>query len=96
MAESTAHHFQLLAAALYDVRLLLAGHLGADTDSPSEVSTAAHIAYALHNEADAVVQGKSLDLADAWQKLEALDQRLNTNVTERLRFHIAAARDPES
>ena len=48
---------QVLAFAVYEIRLLLAHHLGSDDTPDPSVRTAAHLAYALHNQADAVLHG---------------------------------------
>ena len=48
---------KLLAAAIYEIRTLLSPHLGSDSDSEPEVRLAAHLAYALHNDALSVLEG---------------------------------------
>jgi hypothetical protein len=75
---------QLLAFALYEIRLLLADHLGSKCDSHPSIRAAAHLAYALHNEADAVVQGKSFDVEKAVARLGAVDRMLATDFRGRL------------
>jgi hypothetical protein len=56
---------QVLAFALYELRLLLAGHLDPDSGGEPAVRAAAHLAYALHNQALAVLEGKSFDPVQA-------------------------------
>jgi hypothetical protein len=47
---------QVLAGLLYEIRLLLSAHLGSENaDRPARL--AAHLAYAIHNEADVIAQG---------------------------------------
>ncbi len=70
---------QLLAFAVYEIRLLLAHHLGSgDTPDPA-VKAAAHLAYALHNQAEATLQGHTFDPEKAIEALSAVDKMLATN-----------------
>ena len=82
---------QLLAFAIYEIRLLLAGHLGSESTSDLPVRTAAHLAYALHNEADAVMQGQSFNLERAIARLGAVDKMLGSDLKER--FAMATGRE---
>lgn len=75
---------KLLAKALYEIRLLLSGYIGSSVDADMSVRIAAHIAYALHNEALAVCEGKTFNLANAVSKIEAIDGLLGQRVSERL------------
>lgn len=68
---------KLLAHALLHIRLLLAGFLGSQNQGPLEVRVAAHLAYALHNEALAVIGGKCFDVPSALQKVGHIDQVLS-------------------
>ena len=77
---------RLLAAALYEVRLLLP-HLVGTKESSAE-ALAAGIAYALHNDALSMLEGVPYDIEAALRRLRALDQRLGTNVLERLEHHM--------
>ena len=69
---------KLLAHALYHVRILLSGHLGSENKSPIEVRIAAHLAYALHNEALEIMEGRHFDVGSALKKIEAIDNILGT------------------
>jgi hypothetical protein len=51
---------KLIASALYEIRLLLSSYIGTEVDAPVDVRFAAHLAYALHNEALALVAGANL------------------------------------
>ncbi|MET0288299.1 MAG: hypothetical protein ABW178_01580 [Pseudoxanthomonas sp.] len=77
---------QLLAFAVYEIRLLLAHHLGSDeiNDSDPAIRAATHLAYALHNPALAVLRGAPFDPVAAASALEAADRVLATNFSERL------------
>jgi hypothetical protein len=70
---------QLLAFAVYEIRQLLAHHLGSgDTPDPA-VKAASHLAYALHNQAEAILQGHTFDPEKGIEALRAVDKMLATN-----------------
>ena len=48
---------KILAQALFEIRLLLSNYLGSDNSADLCVRLAAHLAYALHNEALSVMEG---------------------------------------
>lgn len=75
---------QLLAFAVYEIRQLLAHHLGSDETPDPAVKAAAHLAYALHNQADAILQGRTFDPQQAIESLSAVDLMLATNFKARL------------
>ncbi len=75
---------QVLAFAIYEIRLLLAHHLGSGDTSDPAVTAAAHLAYALHNQADAILQGYTFDPQQVAESLGAVDQVLATNFQARL------------
>ncbi|KGO97676.1 hypothetical protein [Novilysobacter defluvii] len=74
---------QLLAFAVYEIRLLLAGHLGSQSTSELPVRAAAHLAYALHNEADTALRGNIFDAEQAIERLGAVDRMLGTDFQDR-------------
>ncbi|MDU8647318.1 MULTISPECIES: hypothetical protein [Pseudomonas syringae group] len=67
---------KLLALTLLEIKTLLADYLGRDVDAPMSVRVAAHMAYALHNEAEAVYSNADFEIADASLKIYAIDQIL--------------------
>lgn len=67
---------RLLANALDEIRLLLSPYLGREVDAPTEIRLAAHIAYALHNEALAIAEGRSFDMNAALRRVAAIDNTL--------------------
>lgn len=75
---------QVLAFAVYEIRLLLADHLGSDSTSDMSIRAAAHLAYALHNQAYAVLQGNAFDPEQATAALGGADRLLGTNFQARL------------
>ncbi|MEK8047564.1 hypothetical protein [Ideonella margarita] len=52
---------QILAFAVFELRLLLAEHLGGNNNSDPSTRAAAHLAYSFHNEALAVLEGRDFD-----------------------------------
>ncbi|MDP1613526.1 MAG: hypothetical protein Q8M11_20900 [Sulfuritalea sp.] len=68
---------KVLALALHQIRVLLSPYLGSENAGPIEVRVAAHLAYALHNEALAVAEGRDFDVKAALAKVQAIDALLN-------------------
>lgn len=75
---------KLIANAIYEIRLILASYLGSDNEAPMDVRFAAHLAYALHNEASALAAGTGFDVSLALQKVVAIDGILGTDDGKRL------------
>jgi len=82
---------QILAFALYELRLLLAGHLGSDSEGEPSVRAAAHLTYALHNQALAVLEGKSFDVDQALEAIAKVDMQFGENFTQQLSAAICRA-----
>jgi hypothetical protein len=82
---SSPSETRLLAHALVEIRVLLAGYLGSRNEGDPVVRRAAHLAYALHNEALAVTEGRSFSIEDALQKLAAVDAMFGESYAERFR-----------
>jgi hypothetical protein len=59
---------KLMAAAIYEIRLLLSNYVGSSCDADPDVRLAAHLAYALHNEALIVFEGDGEFDIDAARK----------------------------
>lgn len=74
---------RLLAVALYELRVLLAGHLDPEEKSPS--SDAAWLAYALHNQALSTIDGQSFDVARALEAVQRLESRLGSAYVQHFR-----------
>ncbi|MDF3071570.1 MAG: hypothetical protein K0R38_7171 [Polyangiaceae bacterium] len=68
--------------ALYQIRVLLSGYLGSQSNADISVRQAAHLAYALHNEALAVVEGGSFDAEAVARRLAAVDAMLGSEFTQ--------------
>jgi hypothetical protein len=79
---------KILAQAIYEIRLLLSGYLGSQNKGDAAVREAAHLAYALHNEALAVIEGKDFDSDQAVSKIGAVDKMFNENFSPRFQAHL--------
>lgn len=69
---------RIIAGALHEIRLLLSVCLGSENEAPAEVRFAAHLAYALHNEALASIAGSGFDIDAALAKVASIDSILST------------------
>jgi len=49
---------KLLAAALYEIRCQLGNYLGSQVEIDPAIRLSAHLAYAVHNEAKQIIEGK--------------------------------------
>lgn len=67
---------KVLAQALFEIRLHLSRYLGNEVDADMSVRIAAHLAYALHNDALAVLEGRPFNVAEAVKRVEAIDSIL--------------------
>jgi len=74
---------KILAQAIYEIRLLLSGYLGSEAEGDMAVREAAHLAYALHNEALAVLDGKSFSEKQAISKIGVVDAMFNESFLPR-------------
>lgn len=70
---------RVMAQAVYEVRLLLSGYLGSSNEGDMAVRRAAHLAYALHNQALAAVEGGTFDAARAVASVSAVDRLLGSD-----------------
>lgn len=75
---------KLIANALYEIRLILAAYIGNGVDAPAEIRLAAHLAYALHNEAAALAAGAAFNISSALEKVAAIDGVLGCDDGKRL------------
>ena len=48
---------KILAAAIYEIRILLVDYLGSNNKTDPSVRLSAHLAHALHNEAEMIING---------------------------------------
>lgn len=75
---------KLIANALYEIRLVLSSYIGSENDAPPEVRFAAHLAYALHNEALALAAGTGFDVNCALRKVAEIDGIIGSEDGRRL------------
>jgi len=75
---------KLIANALYEIRLLLSPYIGSENEAPADVRFAAHLAYALHNEAASFAAGTGFDVSFALKNVAAIDSVLGTDDGRRL------------
>ena len=75
---------QLLAFAVYEIRLLLAGHLGAANESELPTRVAAHLSYALHNQALSALKGEPFNVEQAVASIEAAGKVLGVDFSKRI------------
>jgi hypothetical protein len=84
---SADHHIdlekRLLAAAVFELRVLLSGHLDSKEQGPA--SDAAWLAYALHNQALSALDGRPFDVASALEAVDRLEPRLGASYVQHFR-----------
>ena len=81
---TTIDQAKILAFAVFELRLLLAGHLGSNADGEPATRAAAHLAYALHNQALAVLEDKPFDTAEAVEAIAKVDKMFGENFVQQL------------
>ncbi len=62
----------LLAAAIYETRLLLSDYLGGCNQGDPNVREAAHLSYALHNAAQQILDGEDFDLDKTVNRIRSI------------------------
>jgi hypothetical protein len=75
-------HVKTVALALFQIRVLLSSYLGSENDGDRSVRQAAHLAYALHNEALALLEGGSFDAEAVARRLSIVDEMLSSKFRE--------------
>lgn len=75
---------KILAFAVYELRLLLAGQLDRSVASEPSVHAAARLAYALHNQALAVLEGRSFNSTEAVEAISRVDKMLGEDFVQQL------------
>ncbi len=85
----TDQQAKVLAQAVYEIRVLLSSYLGSEGDLV--VRQAAHLAYALHNQALAVLEGEGFDVAQSIKGLSYSDRELGAGFTARFNHALCNA-----
>ena len=75
---------KLFARALLELRGLLSHHLGSKDPASESEMLAAHLAYALHNDALAVLEGQDFDLEATRHRLKQLDANTDGTLGEKV------------
>ncbi len=75
MMDTKTATIKLLAQTVYELRLLLAHHLGSKHKADTAEIASAHLVYALHNEALAILENRSedIDLEHTLAKIQAAE-----------------------
>lgn len=74
----------VLAFAITEIGQRLVGYLGSQSTADLSVRIAAHLAYALHNQAYAVLEGKPFETQQALRAFGVVDSMLGTDGERRL------------
>jgi hypothetical protein len=77
---------RLFAAAIYQIRLLLASHIGSGDKGPERA--AAELAYALHNDALSVLANRPVDVVTSLGKLDRLEALLGGSTLAEMRASV--------
>jgi len=80
--EQTSTQTKAVALALHQIRILLSGYLGSHVEADIQVRQAAHLAYALHNEALALVEGGGFDSEAVNHRLAAVARMLGSEFAQ--------------
>ena len=78
---------KILAQGIYEIRLLLSAYLGSQNEGDPLVRRAAHLAYALHNDALAVIEDGTFDSTEAVDRIRAVDAMFQENFASRFAPH---------
>ena len=76
--QTVSEQEKVFAAAIYEIRLLLSGYLGSENEGDLVVRQAAHLAYALHNQALLSLAGETIDLDKAHAAVSGVDKMLGS------------------
>ena len=74
---------RLLAATVFELRVLLASYL--DPQDQSAAGVAAQLAYALHNQALSTLSGQAFDVTDALDSLSRIERQLGSAYLQHFR-----------
>jgi hypothetical protein len=80
---------KIMAQGIYEIRLLLSAYLGSQNAGDPAVRRAARLAYALHNEALAVIEGRTFDGAKEMDKIRAVDRMFDESYASHFECHIS-------
>ena len=83
---------KILAQAVYELRLLLSDHLGSTDKEMQCEAVSAHLAYALHNEALAIIENRpdDFDIDNAIESIKRVDERYGEKFGDRFQELVSA------
>lgn len=82
---------KILALAVFELRVLLSSHVDDGAPEQTHINVAAHLAYALHNQALAVLEGKTFDVENALESIRQVDKQFGERFSERFASAVAQA-----
>ena len=76
---------KIMAQAVYELRILLSEHLGSKNEENTCESIAAHLVYALHNDALAIIEGHPEDfhIEKSIKNISRVDELFGEQFSER-------------
>jgi hypothetical protein len=80
----TTDQNKILAFVVFELRALLSNHLGDFSEGNLSDSIAAHLAYALHNQALSVLEGRSFDTDEAIDAIAKVDEMFGEHFVKQL------------
>ena len=85
---------KILAQAVYELRLLLSDHLGSTDKDVLCEAVSAHLVYALHNEALAIIEDRpdDFDIANAIESIRKVDERFGEQFGDRFQELVGATK----
>lgn len=82
---------KILARVVFELRVLLSSHINDGASEQTRINVAAHLAYALHNQALAVLEGKTFDVENALESISQVDRKFGEHFSERFAEAVAQA-----
>ena len=85
---------KILAQTVYEIRLLLSDHLGSTDENMLCENVSAHLAYALHNEALAIIEDRpeDFDINKAIESFKKVDERYGKQFGNRFEELVSATK----
>lgn len=93
LMQSNNDQLKVMALAIYEIRLLLSSYLGSGNTGDPVVRRAAHLAYALHNEAASIIEDSTFEIEMAITKLKSVDQMFKESYAPRFAAHLAKSKE---
>ena len=84
---NSEEQIKMMAAAIYEIRILLSSYLGSKNEGDPSVRLAAHLSYALHNQAEEFMDGKTdFDLESAYGRIKGAEKIVGYEFANNGRF----------